>query len=278
MGGVYLYPSFLIYMKYLILILICLLSFSSCVSKGDFVDFFPDSYFYLHADDMYGDPLTIRLTVPGQNDYTEWPFYVYRAEIVAVSETKDVMGTDSYIDIPVHITYFTLHVTYNYSTNETVDRYVTSFLQGTEAYQKYGLPLPKIGDTLILSEINLDIAHTYGINAYFYVMPGEEDIEYCYSYYIDTSCFTGGIELVGEERHVYKKGRDDDVIKYLKENNIRMPEMTYKFKLEDLVPQLIELNRPRNEALENGTFKEYYEERKMFKWIEYDYGEEGDSE
>ena len=153
-------------MKRLAACALALLCLVSCGSKGDFVEFYPDSYYHL-ASKKFGDPLTKRVRLPGGNDYSNFIFSIYRADIAAIAETKDVMGTDSYIDTPVHLTYFTLHITYDYTNDVKIDRYVKSFVKGTESYQKYGNPLPQIGDTVILGEMCLDIASSYGMSVFY---------------------------------------------------------------------------------------------------------------
>ena len=217
-------------------------------------------------------PLTRVLGVPGGIDYTEVPLQVYRCKIIAVDRVyeNEPIEVGAY---PVWMTYFRVHITYNYTTEEVLDHYVTAYYTGTDRYVEYGTALPQIGEEFILGENNLRIMKTFGLH-HLYRILDIDGKEYALPYSIATEYLEGGMTPPEEYRWFYTKEHDREILSYLEENQIRNIENDRLFTVEELTTQLVEIQRNRNEALKNGSFvwdpEHNYNDRPYRIWIPYE--------
>lgn len=187
------------------------------------------------------DPLTIELKVPGDVDYTKVPLYVYLAEVAEVTSVLNNEPIAAENAKPNYLTFYNLHITYNYTTEEEVDLYIETYYRGTEQKIAYGDILPQEGERFILAENNVEIMETFGMGQIYRIIDVDGE-EYALPYKIMTElCFENGVTPPKEYGTVYTKEHEDEIMAYLRKNDIANPKVKMIYKLTDFIPQLIDL-------------------------------------
>lgn len=238
-------------MKRIALLLLMLTVLCSCSASTKFQGFLPQEFDAVPTGSPTSDPLCIFKENPGKQYHMNYPYYVYRAEIVGIASREEGVIKASWMR-PYYSTTFSIHITYNYTTEEEMDIYLTSMYNGTDEYQRYNMVLPNIGDEILIVENNIEIMEMI-LNHYRIIeVDGQE---YCLPNNIVTEgVFEGGVAPPDEYKYTYTKEHDPEVLDYLRENDIVNPKVTEIFPLDVLVPQLIARETARNEAVLAGEF------------------------
>lgn len=211
------------------------------------------AYSHIEGSILY-DPLTMKLQVPGAVDYTSVPLYVYRAKIEKITKVLENEKVEETNAVPTYLTYFQLHITYNYTVDEEMDEHVVAYYRGTATHVLYGDVLPKVGEEFILAENNVEIMDTFGMHMVYRILKFDDE-EYALPYYILTeNILEHGIEPPEAYKTVYTAEHDKAIVEYLQNNGIVNPAVNQIFKLDDLIPQLIEIQSARNAKILAGTF------------------------
>ena len=80
--------------------------------------------------------------------------------------------------------------------------------------------------------------NTFGVAVPIVEQNGELYV-YCSQFFRDAAKLKCAIKITDKtENLIYKPGRDDDVIEYMKRNNMPVPTYNYKFKLDELVSEV----------------------------------------
>lgn len=105
---------------------------------------------------------------------------------------------------------------------------------GNERQQVYGQPLLEIGKEYILFNFNTNIEPEQTMAASYWFDISEHDgVEYLYPYYLDISEYHSSKRIFDDEENaIYKEGKHNDIIKYLRKNNIPNPTFDYKISID----------------------------------------------
>lgn len=122
-------------------------------------------------------------------------------------------------------------------------------LNGTPSIPCYGVPRVKLGKTYFRYRTALDVGDdlsTYSNDGF--LMCGSafgevveiDGIEWLYpNKLFGFEDFANIVEITDDyENQIYKPGEDDDIIEYLKKNNIPIPTYGYKIRLSDFIAEM----------------------------------------
>ena len=213
-------------MKRIALLLLMLTVLCSCSTAPKFQGFLPHEYDAVPTTSPLADPLCIHKQYPGKQYHVNMPYYVYRAEVISVESTQDGVVNEMWMR-PYYSTTFQIHVTYNYTTGEELNCYLSSMYNGTDEYQRYNWVLPNVGDELLIVEDNIEIMDMI-LNHYRIIeVDGQE---YCLPNNIVTEgVFEGGVAPPDEYKYTYTAEHDPNVLEYLRKKRYRKPESDRNF-------------------------------------------------
>ena len=108
---------------------------------------------------------------------------------------------------------------------------------GTPSVQMYRQPPLEIGrEYVVLNLMKHNPADRTFEASYWFDIGVVDGEEFIYPYFLDCSDFECKIPITDvEENEIYKKNRHDEILTYLKRNNIQNPSFNYKFKIEDFL-------------------------------------------
>ena len=111
---------------------------------------------------------------------------------------------------------------------------------GTEAEQMYRQPPLEIGREYVVLNLMADNPADRTFEAsYWFDIQTVDGEEFIYPYFLDCSGLESKIPITdSKENAVYKKGRHDEILKYLKKNKIENPTFDYKFKIEEFIAEI----------------------------------------
>ena len=111
---------------------------------------------------------------------------------------------------------------------------------GTEAEQMYRQPPLEIGrEYVVLNLMANNPADRIFEASYWFDIQTVDGEEYIYPYFLDCNGLECKIPITdSKENAVYKKGRHDEILKYLKKNKIKNPTFDYKFKIEEFIAEI----------------------------------------
>ena len=111
---------------------------------------------------------------------------------------------------------------------------------GTEAESMYRQPPLEVGrEYLVLNLMANNPAERTFEASYWFDIQTVDGEEYIYPYFLDCSELESKIPITdSKENAVYKKGRHDEILKYLKKNKIENPTFDYKFKIGEFVAEI----------------------------------------
>lgn len=111
---------------------------------------------------------------------------------------------------------------------------------GTEAEQMYRQPPLEIGrEYVVLNLMANNPAERTFEASYWFDIQTVDGKEYVYPYFLDCSGLECKIPITdSKENAIYKKGRHDEILKYLKKNKIENPTFDYKFKIGEFIAEI----------------------------------------
>ena len=111
---------------------------------------------------------------------------------------------------------------------------------GTEAESMYRQPPLEVGrEYLVLNLMANNPAERTFEASYWFDIQTVDGKEFIYPYFLDCSGLECKIPITdSKENAVYKKGRHDEILKYLKNNKIENPTFGYKFRIEEFIAEI----------------------------------------
>ena len=139
-------------------------------------------------------------------------------------------------------TVYQIRITDDYHGGEKLDgETVYSILfVGTEAEQMYRQPPLEIGREYIVLNLRANNPAERNFEAsYWFDIQAVDGEEFIYPYFLDCSGVECKIPIAdSKENAVYKKGRHDEILKYLKKQGIENPTFDYKFKIDEFIAEI----------------------------------------
>lgn len=111
---------------------------------------------------------------------------------------------------------------------------------GTEAESMYRQPPLEIGREYIVLNLRANNPADRVFEAsYWFDIQTVDGEEFIYPYFLDCSGLECKIPITDSaENAVYKKGRHDEILRYLKKQRIENPTFDYKFKIEEFIAEI----------------------------------------
>ena len=201
--------------KLIILIVIAIILFVSCESatKSDFKDFMvlssTNSIFHIKIkpENAFKSGITakVKIITKDSEEHMELTYYVSKYYFVVVDDFGQG-GVD-------------FSATYSIWFN------------GNEKHQVYGQPLLEIGKEYVLFNLSFNTDITEPMTAsYWFDIVEQDGVEYLYPFYMDISDIPDSIKITDKtENQIYKKGKHDDILAYLKKTEYQTLCLTTKY-------------------------------------------------
>lgn len=156
-----------------------------------------------------------------------------RVKIIGKSDEEQTHG------YPYSLYYIQIIDDYHNGEKSDAEAVYSILFVGTPEKQMYRQPPLEIGREYIVLNLmaNNPVERTFEASYWFDIAKVDGE-EYIYPYFLDCSDFETKIAIKDKaENQIYKKGRHDDILTYLKKERIENPTFDYKFKISDFLAE-----------------------------------------
>lgn len=156
-----------------------------------------------------------------------------RVKIVGKSDEEQTYG------YPYSLYYIQIVDDYHNGEKSDAEAVYSILFVGTPGKQMYRQPPLAIGREYIVLNLmaNNPVERTFEASYWFDIAEVDGE-EYIYPYFLDCSDFETKIAITDKtENQIYKKGRHDDILTYLKKERLENPTFDYKFKISDFLAE-----------------------------------------